>query len=169
MMLKAAGPALLALGLLVGATACANTSTGQQEAAETSPPVTPSPTPTMMTSQDALIRERVQEAREAAPSVDVGRDSPCAVWGTAPPGTSEDRLKWVREHSSGCIPGNRKIKKWKPGDFAATSCRGGEGPYVAIFSDGSSIDVYGLTCQEAKTEAKRLAPSGTRIVDFFPI
>ena len=122
-----------------------------------------------MTSQDALVRERILKARESTPRVNFGSDSPSTIQGSAPPGTSKERLKWVREHSSGCLPINTNTKKWKPNDFGVPACRGGEGPYVAIYSDGSSIDVYGLTCQEAKAQARRPAPDGTEIVDFFPI
>lgn len=169
MKLKAAAATLLGLVVLTGTVACASTSSAPQQAPLTATPQSPSPTPTVMTSQDALVRERILKARESAPRVDYGGDSPCMIWGSAPPGTSEERLKWVREHSSGCLPGNTDSRKWKPNDFGVPACRGGEGPYVAIFSDGSSIDVYGLTCQEAKAQAKRLAPDGTEIVDFFPI
>ena len=139
-----------------------------QVSVERSP--TPTPTPTVMTSQDAAVRDRINEARDAAPDIKYKRNPPCLVWGSAPPGTSEERLAWLREHSTGCFeedqPDPDDAPNWV---FGGGGCRGGEGPYLAILSDGTSFTVYGMNCRDAKAQAKMQAPPGVRITNFFPL
>lgn len=167
----AATNTLLVLVLSV-TVACGSSSTPQAQApaATLSASPLPTPTPTVMTSQDAAVRERIQKAREAAPKIEFDDDSPCYMLGSAPPGTSEERLAWAREHSIGCfdddVSNSNSAPTW---GFGGGGCRGGEGPYVAIFSDGSSISVYGMSCRDAKAQAKEQAGPGLRIIDFFPI
>lgn len=115
------------------------------------------------------MRERIKAAREAAPDVEYKQDSPCLVWGSAPAGTSEERLAWLRDHSTGCIEEDLADPKSAPEWATGGGCRGGEGPYLAIFSDGTSLTVYGISCRDAKAQAKMQAPSSGRIVEFFPI
>lgn len=114
------------------------------------------------------MRERIKEARESAPDVEYKRDSPCLVWGSAPAGTSEERLAWLREHSTGCFEADQLDPADIPGPaFRGDGCRGGEGPYLAILSDGTSFSVYGITCRDAKIQAKMQVPPGARIVEFL--
>lgn len=115
------------------------------------------------------MRERIKAAREAAPDVKYKQNSPCLVWGSAPAGTSEERLAWLRDHSTGCFEEESVDPKSVPEWATGGGCRGGEGPYLAIFSDGTSLTVYGMNCRDAKAQAKMRAPSSGRIVEFFPI
>jgi len=79
----------------------------------------------------------------------------------------------VLEPSEACRTQGAKEAKKRPWKKANTSgaCQGirGKGPYDFIFSDGSTRQAYGLTCQEALREAKRTVPRGVFVIEAIPL